>query len=677
MTVADRIEQLRARIRHHEERYYVHDAPEISDAEFDALMRELASLEAAHPEFQDPSSPTVRVGGRPAEGFETVSHLQPMLSLDNVYNEDELRAFHGRVTRGLALAEDSELDYVAELKIDGLSIALTYENGRLVRGTTRGDGVQGEDVTSNIRVVRSIPLKLRGDAPGRMEIRGEVFLPRASFAAMNEEREQAGEPLFANPRNAAAGAIRTLDSAAVAKRGLRSFTYQVVLPDAGPPSLVADTHARMLEKLAEWGCPVESHWRCCHGVDEILAFCEEWREARHKLPFETDGVVIKLDALALRQSLGATAKFPRWATAFKFPAEQARTRLVSIEVNVGRTGAVTPFAMLEPVRISGTTVQMATLHNEQEVARRDLRPGDLVIVEKGGEIIPKVIGPVLSERPPNLGTWKMPTECPSCGSHLVKPIEEVVWRCENASCPARLRRGLLHFASRRAMNIEGLGESLSDQLVSSGLVKDYADLYSLTVERLVTLERMGKKSAGNLVAEIDASRRREIWRLLHAIGIRHVGEGGAQSLAAAFGSIPAIRQAPLEMLETVSDVGPVVARSVRSFFDEPSNADLMDRLAAAGVQMIDEARNEQSSGPPPLAGKIYVITGTLQSLSREAAAEALQALGAKVSSSVSRKTTGIIVGSEPGSKLAKARSAGVPELDEAAFRDLIMKSSLP
>ena len=674
MTVADRIEQLRALIRHHEERYYVHDAPEISDADFDALMRELAALEAAHPEFQDPASPTVRVGGRPAEGFESVSHLQPMLSLDNVYNEEELRAFHGRVTRGLGIAEDSSLDYVAELKIDGLSIALTYEGGRLVRGATRGDGVQGEDVTSNIRVVRSIPLKLRGDVPERMEIRGEVFLPRAAFAAMNEEREQAGEALFANPRNAAAGAIRTLDSAAVARRGLRSFTYQVVLPDGGA---VADTHAQMLEKLAAWGCPVETHWRCCHGVDDVLAFCEEWREARHGLPFETDGVVIKLDALALRHTLGATAKFPRWATAFKFPAEQARTRLISIEVNVGRTGAVTPFAMLEPVRISGTTVQMATLHNEQEVARRDVRPGDLVIVEKGGEIIPKVIGPVLSERPPNLATWQMPTACPSCGSQLVKPIEEVVWRCENASCPARLRRGLLHFASRRAMNIEGLGESLSDQLVSSGFVKDYADLYSLTVERLITLERMGKKSAGNLVAEIDASRKREIWRLLHAIGIRHVGEGGAQALAAAFGSIPAIRQAPVEMLETVSDVGPVVARSVRSFFDEPSNADLMDRLAAAGVQMVDEARAQRTSGPPPLAGKTYVITGTLESMSREAAAETLQALGAKVSSSVSKKTTGIIVGAEPGSKLEKARAAGVPELDEAAFRDLIMKLSPP
>ena len=670
---AERIEQLRTLIRHHEERYYVHDAPEISDAEFDALMRELAELESRHPEHQDPASPTVRVGGRPAEGFETVAHLQPMLSLDNVYNEEELRAFHGRVIRGLGLAEGAGLDYVTELKIDGLSIALTYEHGRLVRGATRGDGTQGEDVTSNIRVVRSIPLKLRGHSPERMEIRGEIFLPRASFAAMNEEREQAGEPLFANPRNAAAGAIRTLDSAAVARRGLRAFTYQVVLPDGGA---VADTHAQMLDALTSWGCPVEPNRRLCHGVEDVLAFCEEWRERRHTLSFETDGVVIKLDALALRQQLGATAKFPRWATAFKFPAEQARTRLINIAVNVGRTGAVTPFAVLEPVRISGTTVQMATLHNELEVERRDVRPGDIVIVEKGGEIIPKVIGPVLSERPANLPKWRMPGECPSCGSHLVKPIEEVVWRCENASCPARLRRGLLHFASRRAMNIEGLGESLADQLVSSGFVKNYADLYALTVDRLVELERMGRKSAGNLVAEIDASRTREIWRLLHAIGIRHVGEGGAHALALAFGSVAAIRKAPVEMLETVEDVGPVVARSVRSFFDEPANAELMDRLAAAGVQMEDAA-TERPAGPLPLAGKTYVITGALESMSREQAAEALQALGAKVSSSVSKKTTGIVVGAEAGSKLEKARAAGVPELDEAAFRDLIMKLSPP
>jgi DNA ligase (NAD+) len=386
---------------------------------------------------------------------------------------------------------------------------------------------------------------------------------------------------------------------------------------------------------------------------------------------------VKLDELASRERLGSTAKFPRWATAFKFPAEQATTRLLRIDVNVGRTGAVTPFAVLEPLRLSGTTVQMATLHNEQEIARRDIRPGDVVIVEKGGDIIPKVLGPVIAERPAGLESWRMPSACPSCGSTLVKPEDEVVWRCENASCPARLRRGLLHFASRRAMNIEGLGESLADQLVASGLVGDYADLYALSVDALAVLERMGRKSAANLVKEIDASRRADLWRLLHGIGIRHVGEGGARALASAFGRMEAIRRAPVEALGTVPDVGPVVARSVRSFFDEPRNAALIDRLAAAGVRMEDAAPPAGRTGPGPLAGQTYVITGTLDAMSREAAAEALQAQGARVSSSVSRKTTGVIAGKDPGSKLDKARAAGVPVLEEAEFLALIMKSPSP
>jgi DNA ligase (NAD+) len=491
---------------------------------------------------------------------------------------------------------------------------------------------------------------------------------------MNDEREAAGEPLFANPRNAAAGAVRTLDSAAVAKRGLRAFTYQVVLP-AGTPAL-AETHAAMLERLASWGCPVERHWKRCVGVEELLEYCRHWHDARHQLPFETDGVVIKLDDLHLRDVLGTTAKFPRWATAFKFPAEQARTRLLRIDVNVGRTGAVTPFAVLEPVRLSGTTVQLATLHNEQEIARRDIRAGDLVLVEKGGDIIPKVLGPVLDERPADSQPFVMPTTCPFCGSTLVKPEDEVVWRCENASCPARLRRGLLHFVSRRAMDIEGLGEALADQLVAAGLVRDYADVFGLTSDALADLERMGKKSAANLVQQIDRSRQRELWRLLHGLGIRHVGEGGARALATAFGRMSAIREAAVEVLEAVPDVGPVVARSVRAFFDEPRNAALIDRLTAAGVRMEDPSAGAKPTGPGPLAGKTYVITGTLDAMSREAASEALQTLGAKVGNSVSKKTTAVIAGRDPGSKLEKARAAGVLVLDEPAFLALIMKSSL-
>lgn len=673
MTAAERVRSLRERIRHHEEQYYVHDAPEISDAEFDALMRELAELERAHPDLADPDSPTRRVGGRPAEGFEAVAHLAPMLSLENTYSEEELGEFHARICRGLDLPEATPLPYVAELKIDGLSIALTYERGRLQRGVTRGDGVVGENVTSNVRVIRPVPLVLRGSVPPRMEVRGEIFLPRAAFARMNEEREQAGLPAFANPRNAAAGTIRTLDAGAVARRGLRAFTYQVVLPAGEAPPEAS--HSSLLERLAAWGCPVETHWARCAGVEQVVAYTRRWRQERETLPFETDGVVVKLDELALRDRLGATAKFPRWAVAFKFPAEQAVTTLRRIDVNVGRTGAVTPFAVLEPVRLSGTVIQMATLHNEQEIARRDIREGDRVVIEKGGDIIPKVIGPVLSERPDRAGPWHMPETCPSCASRLVKPDDEVVWRCENVSCPARLRRALLHFASRRALNIEGLGESLVDQLVASGLVRDYADLYGLTADQLAALERMGPRSAAKLVGEIGHSRQTDLWRLLHGIGIRHVGEGGARALADHFGSVEALQAASVEALEAVPDIGPVVARSVRRFFDEPHNAGMIERLAAAGVRLQSGAARGAAAASKPLAGQTFVLTGTLDHLTREQAAEAITRLGGTVAGSVSRRTSWLVVGRDAGSKLAKARALGVKELDEAGLRALIMKQA--
>jgi DNA ligase (NAD+) len=675
MTPRARVQALRERIRHHEEQYYVRDAPEISDAEFDALMHELAALERAHPELADADSPTARVGGRPAEGFESVRHLAPMLSLENAYSEDELREFHARTCRALGQPEDTLLEYVAELKIDGLSIALTYEEGRLVRGVTRGDGVTGENVTSNVRVIRSVPLTLGSTRPERVEVRGEVYLPRTAFVRMNEEREAAGEPPFANPRNAAAGALRMLDPTAVARRGLRAFAYQVVVP-AGQPRVVT-SHARSLEQLAAWGCPVERHWERCGGIAGVIAYTERWRERRRDLPFDTDGVVIKLDDLELRERLGATAKFPRWAVAFKFPAEQATTRLLAIEVNVGRTGAVTPYAVLEPVLLSGTMVQKATLHNEQEIERRDIRPGDRVLIEKGGDIIPKVVGPVLDARVGDPPRWGMPAACPSCGSTLVKPGDEVVWRCENASCPARIRRGLLHFASRRAMNIEGLGEALVDQLVTTGLVRDYADLYALKADRLAELERMGPTSAANLVAEIDRSRRTDLWRLLHGIGIRHAGEGGSRALAEAFGSMDVLRGSAVEALEAVPEIGPVVARSVRTFLDEPRNAELIARLSRAGVQMHSETPPRAGRGPMPLAGQVFVLTGTLASMTREAASEAIVERGGKVSGTLSRKTTWLVAGAEPGSKRDKARALGVEELDEARFLDLIMGRRSP
>jgi DNA ligase (NAD+) len=462
-----------------------------------------------------------------------------------------------------------------------------------------------------------------------------------------------------------------LDPGAVRKRGLYAFVYQIVLPPGEPP--VAASHAEMLKRLAEWGGPVEPHWQRCEGLDEVVAFTRAWQTRRRERPFDTDGVVVKLDDLALRERVGTTSKFPRWAIAYKFPAEQATTRLRGIDVNVGRTGAVTPFAVLEPVLLSGTTVGKATLHNEQEIERRDIRPGDLVLIEKGGDIIPKVVRPVLTEGEPRPPRWTMPTTCPACGSMLVKAEDEAVWRCENASCPARLRRGLLHFASRRAMNIEGLGESLVDQLVATGLVRDHADLYALTDDSLAALERMGRKSAANLVAEIAKSRTLPLWHLLYGIGIRHVGERGAQALAAAFGSIDALRRATVDALETVPDVGAIVARSVRAFLDEPRNIDLLARLGAAGVRMEDEVRAERSIADLPLAGQTFVVTGTLERLTREDAVAAIERLGGKVSGSVSRKTSALVVGKDAGSKLEKARTLGVRELDEAAFLALIMK----
>jgi len=668
VTPAERLADLRARIRHHEERYYILNEPEISDAEFDALMEDLEALEREHPDLVTPESPSQRVGGRPVEGFESVEHQAPMLSLDNSYNEEELAAFDERLRRAVddAGVGPASVAYVAELKIDGLSISLTYEDGRLVRGVSRGDGFRGEDVTSNVRTIRAIPLALAQPAPGRVEVRGEVYLPRMAFDRLNREREEREEPVFANPRNAAAGTMRNLDPREVARRGLSAFLYQL----HGPAGVVPGTHAETLELLQRWGFPVESHWQRCDGVQEALKYCDRWKSERRALPFDTDGVVIKLDDLALRERAGATSKFPRWAIAFKFPAEQATTKLLRIDVNVGRTGAVTPFAVLEPVRLSGSTIHLATLHNEQEVARRDIRPGDHVLIEKGGEVIPKVVKPVLSLRGPDVVPWQMPQECPSCGSRLHRPEGEAVWRCVNTACPARFRRSLEHFASRRAMNIEGLGEALVDQVVSAGLVQDFADLYHASAEQLEALERMGKKSAAKLVQEIDGSRRNDPWRLVYGLGIRYVGERVAQVLMGAFGSIEALESAPVEQLQAVDEIGPVVAAAVREYFDEPRNRQLVARLRDAGVRTVGE-RTSATATPGKFAGMTFVVTGTLASLSRDEASAAIEERGGKVTGSVSRKTTWLVVGADPGSKLEKARGLGVGVLDEQAFLRLI------
>ena len=683
MDPATRIERLRDQIRHHEERYYVHNDPEVADATFDELVKELERLEREYPDLITADSPTQRVAGRPVEGFETAEHLQPMLSLDNAYAEEELRAFHERVRRGAGslLAPDQPVDYVAELKIDGLSIALTYEAGVLVRGVTRGDGVRGEDVTSNVRVIRALPLKLQDGPSGRIEVRGEIYLPRRAFERVNREREDNDEPLFANPRNAAAGTMRNLDPALVARRGLGAYVYQLVVPGAREH----ERHAETLELLRAWRLPVEPNWRRCRGIEALMDFCRHWQDARQTLDFDTDGVVVKVDDLALRERLGATAKFPRWAMAFKFPAQQATTILRRIEVNVGRTGAVTPYAVLDPVRLGGSTISLATLHNEQEIARRDLRDGDTVIIEKGGDVIPKVIKAVLAKRPDDSRPWVMPAQCPFCGSELHKPDEEVVWRCPNSSCPAKIRRGLEHFAGRRAMNIEGLGESLVDQLITTGLVRDFADLYRLDRETLANLtsvsvregreltRRLGDKSAAKLLEQIDRSRRNDLWRLIFGIGIRHVGERGAQALARAFGNLDALLGAGVEALERVPDIGGVVARSVREFLDEPRNREVLERLRAAGVNVV--STEVALAGAPPLEGRSFVLTGTLSAMSREDAQAAIERLGGKVVGSVSRKTSYLVLGADPGSKLDRARDLGVPVLTEEQFQALIMEES--
>ena len=717
-----RLRELRDAIRHHEERYYIHNDPQISDEEFDRLLHELEKLEAEHPELVTPDSPTQRVAGRPVEGFAQVDHLVPMLSLDNAYNEEELRAFDERVKRGAGRVlpdpaseagpaqPEQPIAYVAELKIDGLSIALTYESGRLLRGATRGDGSRGDDVTANVRTIRAIPLSLRGGPAERIEIRGEVYLPRAAFEKLNREMEDAGEPLFANARNTAAGTMRNLDPSLVSKRGMGAFVYQLVdrrTQGAGPTptgnlaalppteEVAADatdvgadrrvgpspSHSDTLIALTSWGLPVEPHWRRCASIDEVVAFCAEWGDKRQALEFDTDGVVIKVDDLALREQLGATAKFPRWATAFKFPAQQATTTLTAIEVNVGRTGAVTPYAVLEPVKLAGSTISMATLHNAEDLARKDIRPGDRVLIEKAGDVIPKVVKAILPhpEGVPRADEWVMPTHCPECRSLLQRDEEAVVWRCENTSCPARLRRSLEHFASRTAMNVEGLGASLVDQLIEQRLVHDFADLYHLTAEQLETLvvaprepksERAVARKLGkvgrNVVAQLERSKGNDLSRLIYALGIRHVGEKAAATLARHFRSMDRLMTEPPEALQSVSEIGPVVAASVRAFAEEPRNRELVRKLKAAGVNLESQAP-APSDQPGPLSGKTYVLTGTLTAMSREDATAALERLGARVSGSVSRKTTAVVFGAEAGSKLEKAEKLGVERMDEAQF----------
>jgi DNA ligase (NAD+) len=658
-----RIAVLRNEIRRHDHLYYVQGAAEISDQEYDRLYGELVDLEAQFPELVTPDSPTQRVGGQPSSDFATFVHRVPMLSLDNTYSEEELREFERRIFR---LVGERALDYVAELKIDGLSMALHYEGGRFVRGVTRGDGVRGDDVTPNVRAIKAVPLTLQGTrVPEELEVRGEVYLPRSRFEAMNREREAAGEEPFANPRNAAAGTMKTLDSRVVAGRGLDIFLYSIA--HVKGPRLAGQWEA--LRQLRSWGLRTNRESAQCHGLDDVLAFIAKWQNQRDTLEYDIDGVVVKVDSFALQEELGFTSKFPRWAIAFKYPARQASTVVLDIDVNVGRTGKLTPVALLEPVPLAGTTVGRASLFNEEEVARKDVRKGDTVLIEKGGDVIPKVVAVVEARRPPGTVPWTPPTECPVCGTPVIKPEGEVDRRCPNASCPAQVEERFKHFAGRTAMDIEGLGDVLVHQLVETGLVKDFADIYRLDQETLVGLERMAEKSAQNLLAGIEASKHRELRRLLFALGIRFVGDRAAALLARHFGSLERLGAATVEEIDAIYEIGPTVAQSVHEWFHTVENAQLVARLQAAGVCTEEAAAPERSD---LFAGKQFVLTGTLDRMTRDQAKAAIEMRGGRVTTSVSKKTSYVVAGKDPGSKRDKAEELGVAILDEDGFERLLV-----
>ncbi|MBI4466695.1 MAG: NAD-dependent DNA ligase LigA [Acidobacteria bacterium] len=666
--IAEKIQKLREKIRYHEHRYYVLDEPEISDPEFDRLMQQLKQLETEHPGLITPDSPSQRVGGAPREGFVSVRHQRAMLSLENAYAYDELGEFDRRVREG---AGRGSIEYVAEHKFDGLSISLQYEDGVLARGVTRGDGSTGEDVTANVRTIRAIPLSvdttlLKKHGIGRdFEVRGEVIMTRKAFEELNRQQEEQGGKRFANPRNAAAGAVRVLDPTITASRRLGFYAYQLLVGGRVP----VKNHSDALEALSRLKFKAGGDWEKCAGIDAVIRYCERWETKRERLPYQIDGIVIKVNSTALQEELGFTAKAPRWAIAYKYPARQETTVVKAIRVQVGRTGTLTPVADLEPVEVGGVTVSRSTLHNLDEIERLDVHVGDTVLIERAGEVIPHVVKVVKhgqDEKP-----FRMPEKCPECGSRIHKAEGEVAYRCVNAGCPAKRKESLLHFAGRHAMNIDGLGEKLVDQLVANGLVKDPADLYHLKLETLSNLERMAEKSAQNLLEEIEASQKNSVARLIYALGIRFVGERTAQLLAEHFGSLHRLAAASLEELTEVHEVGPKVAESIAEFFSERANRDLLKRLEKAGLRFEEKRARPKGTR---LAGKAFVLTGTLEKWTRDEAQELIESLGGKVTDSVSKKTDYVVVGAEPGSKLDKARSLGVATLDEKAFGRLVGKS---
>jgi len=663
-SIKKEIEALRESIREHDDLYYVLNKSIISDQEYDRLYRKLKELEDAHPELIVPDSPTQRVGGHPAEGFAVVKHIVPMMSMDNTYSAEELKEFDERVRKNL---KGEEYEYIVELKFDGVSISLLYENGRWVRGATRGDGMEGDDVSNNLKTIRSIPLRFNKKVkkiPLRSELRGEVYMTKDVFESINREKEKAGEEPFANPRNAAAGSLKLLDPRIVAKRRLNIFIWGL----GHCEGMDFEKHTDILEYLKEAGFRINPHFKLCKDIDDVIEFCSSWEGRREKLEFEIDGMVVKVNDLKQRQVLGSTSKSPRWAIAYKFPAEKALTEVENIIIQIGRTGTVTPVAILKPVHLSGSTVSRATLHNFDEIERLDVKIGDKVYVEKSGEIIPKVLSVAKEKRTGKEKSFPLPKLCPACASKLHSAPDEVALRCENAGCPAQIKERMLHFASRDAMDIEGMGAAITDQLVDKGLVKDYADIYYLKMSDIKKLDRMAEKSAANLYSSIEKSKMNDLNRLIYALGIRHVCEHSAWVLAGRFGSLGKLSGAGIDELTRIDDIGPVMAESISDFFSNKENLNILKRLSEAGINMTRSGIEAKAGGI--LEGKNVVITGTLNNYSRSRAEELVRRLGGNPSSSVSKKTYLVVAGDEPGSKIEKAKALGVKIIDEEEFRKI-------
>ncbi len=661
------IEALRREIREHDYRYYVLGEPSISDFEYDQLYKKLEAMEKEHPELVTADSPTQRVGGQPASFFPVVHHDVPMLSLSNTYTEEELRDFEKRIAN---LLPGEKIAYVAELKFDGIAVSLLYRDGFLVRGVTRGDGESGDEITANIKTVRSIPLRLfrQPELPDSLEVRGEVFMPKAGFIKLNKRQEEAGEKLFANPRNATAGTLKLQDPKMVSRRPLDFSAYYLRVPGEGFEAPA--THYENMQMLRKLGFPVNRSIRLCSTINEVIDFCADWEVRRDEVPYEIDGVVIKVNSLLQQEHLGTTAKSPRWAIAFKFRAKQATTRLNAIHLQVGRTGTVTPVAVLEPVFLAGSTISRATLHNEDEIRRKDIREKDTVLLEKGGDVIPKIVQVILEKRPGDSKPFVMPERCPVCQSRLIRIEGEAAVRCENMACPAQIHRRIAHFASRTAMDIDGLGEVLIHQLIASRLLSDAGDIYSLKKEDLAGLERMGEKSAQNLVNAIGSSKKRPLDRVIFALGIRFVGSAAAAVLADTYGSIEALRRAGFEDLTGVEGIGPTIAQSILHFFGEEGNLRVLEKLKSAGVR-LEEKRTKKGG---IFEGTIFVLTGSLSRFTREGATLLIESEGGAVTESVSRKTDYVLVGSEPGAKYRKALDLGVSVIDEDTFLKMMEKA---